>query len=428
MKKYKLFVSMLSLISVVIILCTFFNKEKKLTSNEAKVTLSKSNYTPKTISPGSQSNYNIDLVMDTDGLFTANVSINIENISNESWDNLTLYFIPNMFVNKNSPSLDSPSEVKIKSIQIDNKEAVYTLIKDKLSIPLKERLPHKENITFKMNYTFTLPKNGFRFTKNGSNYHLAQWYPMVPTYRNDWNKQDYSFNGESYHTAFCNFKINLDIPKEYTVVTTSSNDIFPSKNKSLFRINNVKDVFIALLKNPQIMQKEVDNVNIRVFTMNGTDENLAEYIKIAANSFVYFQKTIGTYPYKQLDIIIDGNGMEYPGIVTAASIYDYNYNEDIIKQIIVHEIAHQWFYGLVSNDPYKNAWLDEGFAEIASSLFFMPKGNKLLKYRNLDNLKPMPSNLPLDKYEQSTQSNYIYSQSYSKLAQIFNQQGGKRAA
>ena len=36
---------------------------------------------------------------------------------------------------------------------------------------------------------------------------------------------------------------------------------------------------------------------------------------------------------------------------------------DHIETHIPHEVAHQWFYSVIGNDPYNEPWLDEAFAE-----------------------------------------------------------------
>ena len=38
--------------------------------------------------------------------------------------------------------------------------------------------------------------------------------------------------------------------------------------------------------------------------------------------------------------------------------------------VIVHEIAHQWWYGLVGNDEFSYGWLDEGLTEYSTLLFY----------------------------------------------------------
>src|SRR5699024_2251727 len=42
---------------------------------------------------------------------------------------------------------------------------------------------------------------------------------------------------------------------------------------------------------------------------------------------------------------------------------DYDY-------VIAHEIAHQWWYGVVGNDEFNEAWIDESLTEFSTALFF----------------------------------------------------------
>jgi len=107
-------------------------------------------FNPQEVPAGSQSNYNMKLSMDTNGLFSADISIEILNVSNEKWDELKLYFIPNMFTSENSPQLNTPSEVRIESVQIDNKDSSYSLEKDTINIPLRTSVSPNESVTFQM--------------------------------------------------------------------------------------------------------------------------------------------------------------------------------------------------------------------------------------------------------------------------------------
>jgi aminopeptidase N len=54
-----------------------------------------------------------------------------------------------------------------------------------------------------------------------------------------------------------------------------------------------------------------------------------------------------------------GGGIEYPSSVLLASTDG---------QVLVHEVAHMWFYGMVGNDQFRDPWLDESFASYAESV------------------------------------------------------------
>jgi aminopeptidase N len=42
----------------------------------------------------------------------------------------------------------------------------------------------------------------------------------------------------------------------------------------------------------------------------------------------------------------------------------------VVEFLVAHEVAHQWWYGLVGNNHHQHAFLDEGLAEYASFLYF----------------------------------------------------------
>jgi len=391
------------------------------------------NFSPQSVTAGSDSQYDIDLTMTNKGKFKINATVTINNASQDQWNDIVFYFIPNIFTEKTllelQNSLDVPSIVNIHNIALDGKRIDYDLDKDKLTIPLLKKLEPGSSVKVYFDYEFTLPVGGVRFTMNNDNYHLAQFYPMVATYReHHWNKEEYRFRGETYHTGFSDFKVSYDIPEEYTLVSTGEPDGNPDKSIGTFKVENVKEVFIAILKNPIVIQKQKDNINIRIFGFEDKEDLYKEISEVATDTLTYFQEKIGPYPFTQLDIVLDGQGMEYPGIVTANSIYNSGtVNPDALKTMVIHEIAHQWFYGIISNDPYHNAWLDEGMADFSASLFHFATSGEKIPYESmnekLDKLEQLPVNLPLDKYE-NNMSSYVYGKSSTMLWNLFRHNGG----
>jgi aminopeptidase N len=57
------------------------------------------------------------------------------------------------------------------------------------------------------------------------------------------------------------------------------------------------------------------------------------------------------------------SGIEYPG---ALQFGDLRARQ--LPELAAHELAHQWFYGLVGNDQARDPWLDEGFATYAQAV------------------------------------------------------------
>ncbi|WP_460516117.1 M1 family aminopeptidase [Flindersiella endophytica] len=74
----------------------------------------------------------------------------------------------------------------------------------------------------------------------------------------------------------------------------------------------------------------------------------------------------GPFPYDDLWITVVpdiGSGIEFPGAIQFGDVDPKQFAE-----LVPHEVAHMWFYGLVGNNQARDPWLDESFAEYAEVL------------------------------------------------------------
>ncbi len=75
-------------------------------------------------------------------------------------------------------------------------------------------------------------------------------------------------------------------------------------------------------------------------------------------------RRFGPFPYARLAVAVLPDikgGIEYPGAILLGSRQDQDATAS-------HEVAHQWFYGLVGDDQARDPWLDEAFATYAEAL------------------------------------------------------------
>lgn len=97
--------------------------------------------------------------------------------------------------------------------------------------------------------------------------------------------------------------------------------------------------------------------------------NTQEIAQVAADALTVFERRFGPYPYRELDIQLlpynfDG-GDEYPGFI-------FVYTDGIdagARYVTAHEVAHQWWFGLVGNDIFRQPWLDEAFAQYSAIIY-----------------------------------------------------------
>ena len=98
----------------------------------------------------------------------------------------------------------------------------------------------------------------------------------------------------------------------------------------------------------------------------------------AAFALGYYNSFLPDYPYDTLVVTNAALGsnvavnMEYSGMLT---VYITEQNGGYASRLgAYHEVAHQWFYGLVGNDENREPWLDEGFATFATGLCLEASG------------------------------------------------------
>ena len=99
------------------------------------------------------------------------------------------------------------------------------------------------------------------------------------------------------------------------------------------------------------------------------DRGFADFGGPTAAALRFFSDRVGPYSYEKLaniESVAAGGGME------AASAIGYTerlIGTPRVREVIVHEIAHQWFGNAVTERDWNDVWLSEGFATYFTLLF-----------------------------------------------------------
>lgn len=219
------------------------------------------------------------------------------------------------------------------------------------------------------------------------------------------------------------------MPKEYLVATSAEDGQIAPADSGTVEGENIKDFYMAFM-DPEEWETEMiqaDDTELRVFVPTGSGilETTAE---MAADAYSYFEERIGDNPNRELDIIANDGYMEYPNIIEVAS------EREALESVLIHEIAHQWFYFLVGNDPFREAWLDESLTEFTSALYISDQnGDADSGFRDAafaEEAYPTEryANIPLDDFEETAYYFTIYGKIPMLLKEFFEANGGAEAA
>jgi hypothetical protein len=107
---------------------------------------------------------------------------------------------------------------------------------------------------------------------------------------------------------------------------------------------------------------QAGRTTVAVGVAEGAAGDPATLARRAADALDGLAARFGEYPYPRLSLGVTTNltgGIEFPTHIHLGS--------GVSNVHLVHEVAHQWFYGVAGNDQYAHPFLDEGLATYADS-------------------------------------------------------------
>lgn len=264
----------------------------------------------------------------------------------------------------------------IDTVKVDNEEAKYLYVGDDenaLEISLSDELEPKERINISLDFTLTLAECAHRLGYLNGSINLGNWFPILAVYeKGEYNTAPYYSTGDPFYSDIANYSVNFTYPSKYTLSSSGTEELKTQEEDSItvkLEALAVRDFAIFLTEEASKKSKVLDDITINYIGYDG-DNNVDYLLSVAEKAVRFFNKTFGKYPYKKLDIVkspfVHG-GMEYPSAVIISDSITQDFD---IAKVIVHEIAHQWWYAVVGNNEINEAWIDESLAEYSTVLFF----------------------------------------------------------
>ncbi|RYD57431.1 MAG: M1 family peptidase [Sphingobacteriales bacterium] len=226
-------------------------------------------------------------------------------------------------------------------------------------------------------------------------YNGVQWFPKICVYDRKFGWDTYQHLNKEFYGDFGYYDVSLNFPSNYIVEATGQlvnrKEVLPDTLRAKLDLKNFakkpwnerpSEIIPYVADERKTWRFVASNVHDFAFTAdpsyrlsttywNGIEcvgiaqephasgwQNSAEYVSKIIKTF---SEDIGMYQYPKMVAADAADGMEYP-MITLDGGSDPGY-----RGLFVHEIAHNWFYGMVgSNETYRAA-MDEGFTQFLTA-------------------------------------------------------------
>jgi hypothetical protein len=125
-----------------------------------------------------------------------------------------------------------------------------------------------------------------------------------------------------------------------------------------FTARDVRDFNFAASPSYRSTTERIDGIEVTILTVNLSP---AKIFKTARRALPHYRQRLGAYPYPQL-MIAETPG--YSSMESPAMFWLGQQRRGTLAYLVAHEIAHQWFYGVVGSDQADEPFADEGPVEL----------------------------------------------------------------
>jgi Peptidase family M1 domain len=249
-----------------------------------------------------------------------------------------------------------------------------------IRVPLPQPVPPGGEVTFELAWTAQLPSVVARTGFSGSYHMVAQWFPKLAKLEPDGSWAHFPFHRLSeFYADFARYDVTIDVPTDFMVGASGERigderGDDPARRVVRHRIDRVHDFAFAAWDGFEEHLSTADSgVAMRALVPIG-ESDLAELeLDEANNGLTALGARFGDYPYPVLTIVHpprearEAGGMEYPTLITTGGPwYRPLFGARNIESVTVHELAHQWFYGLLASNEHEHPFLDEGLTTWAT--------------------------------------------------------------
>ncbi|MDB4941131.1 MAG: Aminopeptidase [Labilithrix sp.] len=244
-------------------------------------------------------------------------------------------------------------------------------------VPLPRDVQPGETITLSVVWDDKLPSVVERTGFDGSFHMVAQWFPKIATIEPDGTFGHFAFQhlGEFY-ADYGSYDVTLDVPAAFVVGatgTTAESRVENGRRIERHVQDDVHDFAWTAWDEFRSQHETIDGVAVSILYPPGYEHQAERELAAMRFALPHFGARYGKYPYPLLTMVHppfsadEAGGMEYPTLITTGGAAMLPDSIRINEITAIHELGHQWFYGLLASHETKWPFLDEGLNSYAEA-------------------------------------------------------------
>ena len=207
-------------------------------------------------------------------------------------------------------------------------------------------------------------------------YHfIAQWFPKIGVFwKGRWNCHPF-YPWTEFFADYGVYDVRLTLPRGFVVGATGrlqeKTDHPDGTETFRFVQEDVHDFAWTASRRFLERRARFDDagyppVEIRLLLQPEHAHLADRYLEAAKIALCTYGTWSAPYPYPQLTVVDPAwgsasGGMEYPTLFTGNASVIAPRELQSPEGVTIHEAGHQFWYALVGNNEFEEAWLDEGF-------------------------------------------------------------------
>jgi aminopeptidase N len=337
-------------------------------------------------------NYDIDVKLDVDyHKLNVNETLLYTNNSPDTLKEIYFYVYMNKYRKKSlalPELLQDKGSITIHQVQENDSSNINGLIDETIfHVSLHNTLYPGYSVRFKFDFTVILPRADGRLGYFGEHFDVGNWYVTPAVYdKQGWHLNQHLDN--EFYQEWGDYEVKIHVPKGYMVGATG-NLLNPTEaytdtgfhiqnyyleeedaSKTLwhFEAKNVHDFAWTTDPAYKLMQSEWNGITFNVLVLDYNATSWKEVTEWGPKALQFLSENFGSYPYDQMtiaDTYIKSGGIEYPQITFINDMIHPEYQNADFRTTIIHEMAHNWYYGILGSNQTEKGWMDEGFTTFA---------------------------------------------------------------